>query len=82
MIEQLNESYVGKRLRVNFADGEIADIQVLGVALPNKYDNTAESWGLTYDLIATNRPRIEPKGSAFWAQLDTIKSFEIIGDLS
>jgi hypothetical protein len=72
MIEQLDEGYVGKRLRGNFTDDELADVQVLGVALPNRYDNTAESWGMTYDLVAMNRPRPEPKGSAFWAQLDTI----------
>ncbi len=80
-VQRLDETYAGKRLRVEFCDGEVAELDVIEVALPNKYDKTPESWGIVYDLISTNRPRTAPKGAAFWAELSKIKSFEVLGDL-
>jgi hypothetical protein len=35
----------GKRVRIKFLDGEVAEVAVVAVALPNEYDNTTESWG-------------------------------------
>jgi hypothetical protein len=81
-VQQLDKTYEGKRLRIEFCDGEIAVVEITEVALPNKYDKTRESWGIVYDLISTNRPRTAPKGSACWSELSTIKSFEALGDPS
>ena len=78
----LSQDYEGKRVRVEFSDGEIAEVKIIEVALPNKYDNTPESWGIVYDLISTNRPRTAPNGAAFWSELGTIKSFQVLGDAS
>lgn len=73
------EHHANQRLRLEFLDGEIAEVDVIEVALPNTYDKTPESWGLVYDLISSNRTRSTPKGSAFWSRLDAIKSFEVLG---
>ena len=79
-VQQLDKTYEGTRLRIEFLDGEIAEVKILEVTLPNKYDKTPESWGILYDLISTNRPRMAPKGAPFWSELSTIKSFEAFGD--
>ena len=81
-VQQLNKTHEGKRLRVGFCDGEVAEVKIIEVALPNEYDTTPESWGIVYDLISTNRPRTAPDGAAFWSELGTIKNFEVLGDAS
>jgi hypothetical protein len=81
-VQQLDQTYAGKNLRIEFSDGEICDVVVIEVALPNKYDTTPESWGVVYDLISSNRPQKAPKGAANWAQINDIKSFELLGDKS
>jgi hypothetical protein len=64
--QHLDETYVGKRARVESVDGEIAEIQIISIALPNKYDKTPESWGIVYDTISSNHPhkrrRARPTG--------------------
>jgi hypothetical protein len=79
-IRELDESFAGKRLRIEFCDGELAEVQLHSVTLPNKYDNTPESCGIIYELISTNRPRQAPKGAAFWSRLDELKNIEVIDD--
>ena len=79
-IRQLDESFTGKRLRIEFHDGEIAEVELQSVTLPNKYDNTPDSSGIVYDLISTNRPRQAPNGVSFWARLDELKNFEALED--
>jgi hypothetical protein len=79
-VQQLDRRCEGKRLRIEFHDGEVAIVEIVSVTLPNKYDKTPESWGIVYDLISTNRPPTAPKGAAFWSELSTIKSFEVLGD--
>jgi len=79
---QLDKAYEGSRLCIEFRDGEVAEVEILDVALPNKYDTTPESWGMVYNLILTNRQRNARKGAAFWSQLSTIKSFEGLEDAS
>jgi hypothetical protein len=81
-VQHLGKTHEGKRLRIDFCDGEVAEVEMIEVALPNKYDTTPESWGIVYDMISTNRPRTAPKGAAFWSQLSAIKSFEVLGDAS
>ena len=79
-VQQLDKRYERRRLRIEFRDGEVAEVEIVEAALPNKYDKTPESWGIVYDLISTNRPRTAPKQTAFWSELSTIKSFEVLGD--
>jgi hypothetical protein len=55
-------------------------VQVSEVALPNKYATTAESWGIVYHMISTNRPRSAPMGAAVWVELSKIRSFELLGE--
>ena len=78
--EHLDESYAGKRVRVGFADGEMAEALILSIALPNKYDNTPESWGIVYDAISSNRPRTTPNGAANWSRLSEIETLKLLGD--
>ena len=75
---QLNHSHQGQRLRLVLLSGEIAEVEIIEVALANKYDKTPESWGVVYDLISANRPRPAPKETAFWTRLDDIQSFEVL----
>ena len=78
--ERLDNTYVDKRAHVEFTDGEIAEVQIVAIALPNEYDKTPESWGIVYDIISSNRPRTAPKGAANWSQLSGIKALDILGD--
>jgi hypothetical protein len=79
-IQRLDESYEGKHLRIEFCDGEVAEVEIIEVALPNKYDKTPESWGIVYDVTSTNRPERLKTGAAYWSELSAIKSFEVLGD--
>jgi hypothetical protein len=77
-VPSLDKTHEGKRLRVEFSDGEVAEVRVIEVALPNKHATTAESWGIVYDLIMPSRPR--QKSEAQWSQFSEIKGFEVLGD--
>jgi hypothetical protein len=77
-VSELNHKHPGQRLRLVLLSGEIAEVEIVQVALPNKYDKTPESWGLVYDLISTNQPRPAPKGAAFCTRLHDIQSFEVL----
>jgi hypothetical protein len=77
-VSELNHSHQGRRLRLVLLSGEIAKVEIIEVALPNKYDKTPESWGVVYDLISTNRPRPAPTGAVFWTRLDDMQSFEVL----
>lgn len=79
-VAELSKKYAGRRLRLEFCDGEIADVGVIEIALANKYDTSPKRWGIVYDLISSNRPHSEPKGSALWSELRSIKSFELLGE--
>ena len=76
--QQFDPSHEGKRLRVNFRDGEIAEIILLSVELPNEFDKTPDTWGIIYDLISANRPSTVKQGCAYWSRLDEIETFEIL----
>jgi len=76
--QQLDATHEGKRLRVKFRDGDIAEIKLLSVALPNKYDRTPESWGIVYEVSSTGRKSSGDKTPAFWARIDEIDSFELM----
>lgn len=77
MPAKLTRDLQDKRLRVEFVDGEIADVKVL---LVSECSEHADCRGFVYDLISTNRPHHVRKGSANWADVAEIQRFEIIGD--
>jgi hypothetical protein len=77
-VGELNYSHQAQRLRLVLRSGEIAEVEIIEVALPNKYDQTPESWGLAYDLMSANRRRPAPKGAAFWTMLDDMQSFVVL----
>jgi hypothetical protein len=77
-VSEPNHSHQGQRLGLVLRSGEIAEVEIIEVALPNKYDKTPESWGIGYDLISAGRPRPAPKGAAFWTRLDDMQSFEVL----
>ncbi len=77
-VSEIGQHYESQ-LRLQFLDGESAEVTLISVALPNEYDQTPESWGVVYDLISSHRPRSAPKGSACWSQLNEIKSFAVLG---
>jgi hypothetical protein len=74
---QLTRDLQDKSLRIEFNDGEIADIKVLEISECGEHEDCR---GITYDLISTNRPSRIRKGSAYWADSKDIKDFEVIGD--
>ncbi len=66
-----------KRLRVEFSDGEIAEIKLL---LVSECDQHLECNGITYDIISTNRVDRIKKGAAYWSDSADVKNFEVLGD--
>jgi hypothetical protein len=77
IVSELNAGHEGQRLRLQFVDGEVAEVKLISVALPNSLDTTPESWGVIYDVLSSTSSL---KSRTYWAQLDTIKAFEVIGD--
>jgi hypothetical protein len=73
----LTREHQDKRLHVEFRDGEIADVKVLVVS---ECDEHEDCWGITYDVLKTNRPEKLRPGAAYWAEMADIKSFEVLGD--
>ena len=74
---QLTRDLQDKAVRVQFEDGEIAEIRVLVLSECSEHEVCR---GITYDLISTNRPDRIRKGCAYWADSRDIKNLEIIGD--
>jgi len=70
----LTREHQDKRLRVEFTDGEIADLKVLVVSECDQHDDCR---GIVYDVISTNRPERLRTNSA-WAKMVEIKNFEVI----
>jgi hypothetical protein len=73
----LTREHQDKRLRIQFANGEIADVTVLVVS---ECDEHEDCRGITYDVISTNRPDLLRPGAAYWAEMADIKGFEVIED--
>ncbi len=66
-----------KRLRVEFTDGQLAEIRVLLVSECNEH---ATCNGIVYDIISTNRPEKLTPGSAYWTEIAYVESFEVLGE--
>jgi hypothetical protein len=73
----LGREHQDKRLRVEFSDGEIAEIKLL---LLSECDQHQDCNGFTYDIISTNRPDRLKKDAAYWSDSADVKSFEVLGD--
>jgi hypothetical protein len=71
---RLGREHQDKRLRVEFSDGEIAEIKLL---LISECDQHQDCNGLTYDIIS-NRPDRLKKGAAYWSDSVDVKSFEVL----
>jgi hypothetical protein len=74
---RLGREHQDKRLRVEFSDGEIAEIKLL---LVSECDQHQECNGITYDIISTNRADRLKKGAAYWSDSADVKTFEVLGD--
>jgi hypothetical protein len=73
----LGRDHQDKRLRVEFSDGEIAEIKLVAVC---ECDEHQECNGIVYDLISTNRGDRAKKGATCWADSADVRTFEILGD--
>jgi hypothetical protein len=74
---RLGREHQAKRLRVEFSDGEIAEIKLL---LVSECDEHQDCNGITYDIISTNRAERMKKGAAYWSDSADVKTFEVLGD--
>jgi len=74
---RLGREHQDKRLRVEFSDGEIAEIKLL---LVSECDEHQDCNGITYDIISTNRAERMKKGAAYWSDSADVKTFEVLGD--
>jgi hypothetical protein len=73
----------GKRLRIEFTDGEICEGDLVMLCTCNEH---ATCCGIIFDLLRTNRP--EKRGNAFqststplaaiWSEIEFVKSFEVL----
>jgi hypothetical protein len=74
----LNEGHVGKRMRVELADGESLDIRLHELTVCEKLEPCC---GITYVLISANRSDgNRDKGAGYWTAFGEIEKFEVLGD--
>ena len=69
-----------KRLRVNFADGETAEVKLVWVML---HDCHEDCNGFIYDLISTDRTEKYTSSSrqaAMWGDFENVAAIELLGD--
>ncbi len=72
----LRQEHVGKRLRVELADGEIDEVNLLELTVCPEPEPCC---GITYILISTNRSERD-KGAAYWTAFSEIEKFQVLGD--
>jgi hypothetical protein len=74
----LNKGHVGKRMRVELADGESLEIRLHELTVCASPEPCC---GITYILISTNRSDGKrDKGAAYWTPFGEIERFEVLGD--
>jgi hypothetical protein len=74
----LNHGHVGKRIRVELADGEMLAIRLHELTVCAKPEPCC---GITYVLISTNRSDGKrDKGAAYWTAFGEIEKFQVLGD--
>ncbi len=74
----LNEGHVGKRMRVELADGESLEIRLHELTVCASPEPCC---GITYILHSTNRSDGKRQnGAAYWTPFGEIEKFEVLGD--
>jgi hypothetical protein len=74
----LNQEHVGKRMRVELADGELLEVRLHELTVCAKLEPCC---GITYILISTNRSDgMREKGAAYWTAFGYIEKFQVLGD--
>jgi hypothetical protein len=74
----LNHGHVGKRMRVELADGELLEIRLHELTVCARPEPCC---GITYILISTNRSDAKrEKGAAYWTGFGEIEKFQVLGD--
>jgi hypothetical protein len=74
----LRQEHVGKQLRVELADGEIDEVNLLELTVCPEPEPCC---GITYILISTNRSDGKrDKGAAYWTAFSEIEKFQVLGD--
>jgi hypothetical protein len=74
----LRQEHVGKHLRVELADGEMVEINLLELTVCPEPEPCC---GITYILISTTRSDGKrAKGAAYWTAFSEIEQFQVLGD--
>jgi hypothetical protein len=74
----LHHEHVGKRMRVELADGELLEIRLHELTVCAKPEPCC---GITYSLLSTNRPGAKrDKGGVYWTGFGEIEKFQVLGD--
>jgi hypothetical protein len=74
----LNQGHVGKRMRVDLADGESLEVRLHELTVCAKLEPCC---GITYILISTNRSDGKrDQGAAYWTAFGEIEKFQVLGD--
>jgi len=69
---------VGKRMRVELADGELLEIRLHELTVCAKPEPCC---GITYILLSTNRSHGKrDTGAAYWTAFGEIGKFQVLGD--
>ncbi len=74
----LNQDHLGKRMRVELADGEWLEIRLHELTVCARPEPCC---GITYILISTNRSDGKrDKGAVYWTSFGEIERFQVLGD--
>jgi len=74
----LRQEHVGKRLRVEFAGGEIDEVNLLELTICPEPEPCC---GITYTLLSTNQTRGDKEqGGTYWTSFSNIENFRVLGD--
>jgi len=74
----LNQGHVGKRMRVELADGQLLDIRLHELTVCSSPEPCC---GITYVLISSScASGKRDKGAAYWTAFGEIEKFEVLGD--
>jgi hypothetical protein len=74
----LRQEHVGKRLRIELADGEIDEISLLELTVCEEPEPCC---GITYRLLSFNRDgSAKQQGEIYWTGFNEIEDFQILGD--
>ena len=74
----LNPGHLGKRMRVELADGEMLEIRLHELTV---CPSPEPCCGITYTLLSTNRSGGKrDQGAAYWTAFGEIEKFHVLGD--